>query len=154
MRRLKCHVELQTWRYHYASYVLIYAFYSFLIPSLPLRYWWACRNQNIVVRPERDPKPAKMFVIAVYPLLKMRGVINEGNDRKHHKGMKVAIESYGGVKGFLWHTYGGMVLYKDPQESKSLSHLADHLKMPARFVHWVTQAQDVGPSAQTEVQIS
>ena len=33
-----------------------------------------------------------------------------------------------------WHTLRSMVLHNDPQELKSFSHLADHLKMSACFV--------------------
>jgi len=109
--------------------------------------------------------------------------INKGNDINTAKDTKLAIESYGGVKGcyatvaeiqdsfqsvtkhsrtgiqapnnflfepaglrawkaynvgtgkiFRSHSFRSMVFHKVPQESKSFSHLADHLKMSARFV--------------------
>lgn len=113
----------------------------------------------------------------------MRRFINEGNDINTAQQMKVAIESYGGIKGcyatvaeiqdsfqsmtkhsmtgiqalnnflfepaglrawkaynvgtgkfFRWHSLRSMVLRKVLQELKSFSHLANHLKMSARFV--------------------
>jgi len=33
-----------------------------------------------------------------------------------------------------WHTLRSMVLHNDPQELKSFSHLAEHLKMSACFL--------------------